>query len=229
MLLIAIDTAGPDCAVAIARADGGEAEILARIGERIGRGHAERLMPMIEAALAEADAAFADLDRIAVTTGPGSFTGVRIGVAAARALALALDIPAVGIGSLDAIAFPLVHAQGAGTVVAALDAKRGEIYALAKDLSSGETLIPAAALPVDTLAAQLSRAHQPLMLIGAAAPIVAAALAGHDVSIAATPDAPAIEDVARLGFRAADTGPPVPLYVRGADAKPQADKVLARS
>ena len=102
MLLLAIDTAGPDCAVALARSGAGGAEILVRASERIGRGHAERLMPMIEAALRRsASVDFADLDRIAVTTGPGSFTGVRVGIAAARGLALALDIPAVGVGSLD--------------------------------------------------------------------------------------------------------------------------------
>src|SRR6266404_2143129 len=111
MLLLAIDTAGPDCAVALARsgADGGK--ILVRTSERIGRGRAERLMPMIESALAEAGADFADLDRVAVTTGPGSFTGVRVGIAAARGLALALDIPAVGVRSLDALAFPIARSD----------------------------------------------------------------------------------------------------------------------
>ncbi len=190
MLLLAIDTAGPACAVALLRGEDGTAEILARSSEAIGNGHAERLMPMIEAALAEAGVAFADLDRIAVTTGPGSFTGVRVGVAAARGLALALDIPAVGIGSLDALAFPEVRGRDSGTVVAALDAKRGEIYALAKDIGSGTTLFEAMAAPADVLAAKLEGARPPLILAGAGAPIVAAAFAGDDVEIAATPDSP---------------------------------------
>ena len=116
MLLLAIDTAGPDCGVALARLRGGDAEILVSASERIGRGHAERLMPMIEAALDAAQVTFAELTRIAVTTGPGSFTGVRIGIAAARGLALALDIPAVGVGSLEALAYPAVRAGGDGTV-----------------------------------------------------------------------------------------------------------------
>ena len=116
MLLLAIDTAGPVCAVALARAADGGPEILTRIEERIGRGHAERLMPMIEEALTCAQKSFDDLDRIGVTIGPGSFTGVRVGVAAARGLALALDIPAVGVGSLDAIMLPVTRAYDSGTV-----------------------------------------------------------------------------------------------------------------
>ena len=82
---------------------------------------------------------FSDLDRIAVTPGPGSFTGVRVGIAAARGLALALDIPAIGIGSLDALALPVVRSGNAGTVVAALDAKRHEVFVLAQDIASGES------------------------------------------------------------------------------------------
>ncbi len=164
---------------------------------------------------------------MAVTTGPGSFTGVRIGVAAARGLALALDIPAVGVGSLDALAFPVTRSREAGTVVAALDAKRGEVYALAKHLGSGETLIGATAIRIDALAARLGSVPLPLVLIGAGAPIVAAALAGGDAEIVATPQSPDIEDVARLALRA-EPSPPAPLYAREADAKPQADKALAR-
>ena len=222
MLILAIDTAGPACAVAILRDDA----ILAETSEAMSRGHAERLMPMIISALAEAGIAFGDLDRIAVTIGPGSFTGVRVGVAAARGLALALDIPAVGVGSLDALALPVANARKDGTVVAVLDAKRGEIYALAKDIGSGETLFEATAVRADALAARLEAAKPPLILVGAGAPLLAEALAGRDVAIEAMPEAPDISDVARLGLSSAEPMPPIPLYARCADAKPQADKAL---
>ncbi len=224
MLLLAIDTAGPACAVAVVR----DREVLARTSEEIGRGHAERLMPMIEAALSGARVAFADLNAVAVTTGPGSFTGVRVGVAAARGLALALGIPAIGIGSLDALAFPIVRERSSGTVVGALDAKRGDVYLLAKDLGSGETLVEASAVPVDLLAKVLMSAPRPLVLIGAGAPFVAAALDDGGIEIAVTPSYPEIADVARLATSTSQASPPVPLYARAADAKPQADKALPR-
>ncbi len=224
MRLLAIDTAGPACAVAIFR----DGAVLARISEVIGKGHAERLVPMIEAALAMAGLAFKDLDRIAVTTGPGSFTGVRVGVAAARGLALALDIPAVGIGSLDALAAPVANARRIGAVVATLDARRGELYALAGDLGTGKMIFDAMAAPADAVASKLANAPAPLILIGAGAAILAAALSGREVEIAATPDHPDIVDVGRLGLLATEAASPVPLYVRGADAKPQANKVLLR-
>ena len=102
MIVLALDTAGETCAVALAKTGNG-LSVLARRADAIGRGHAERLMPMIGEALAEAGLAYADLERIAVTTGPGSFTGTRIGVAVARGLALALGIRAVGVSVLDAL------------------------------------------------------------------------------------------------------------------------------
>lgn len=228
MLLLAIDTAGPACAVALVRAAAGGAKILARTTERIGRGHAERLMPMIEAALGEAGVIFADLDRIAVTTGPGSFTGVRIGVAAARGLALALDIPAVGVGSLEALSLPVSRLRDNGTLVALLDARRSEVYALAKDLASGMTIIEPVSIRADDLAQRLVHAPRPLILAGAGAPILAAALRTGDAEIVGAGEFPDIDDVAALGLEAEAGSSPVPLYLRGADAKAQADKALAR-
>ncbi len=230
MLLLAIDTAGPACAVAVARdRAGGGAEIAAKTSEAMARGHAERLMPMIEAALRKAGTGFKDLDRVAVTTGPGSFTGVRVGIAAARGLALALDIPAIGIGSLEALAFPVRQSHNDGTAIAVLDARRDEVYARATDLSSGETLVEAAALTVTALAAKLTAAREPLVLIGVGAALLEPAIQGRTFEIVGKPATPDIEDVARLGLAAAaDAKPPVPLYARDPDAKPQTDKAVAR-
>jgi tRNA threonylcarbamoyladenosine biosynthesis protein TsaB len=228
VLLLAIDTAGPVCAVALARAADGEQQILARIDERIGRGHAERLMPMIGEVLRDAALSFDELGRIAVTVGPGSFTGVRVGVAAARALALALDISAVGVGSLEAIALPVTRSHRRGTVVATLDAKRSEVYALAQDLLGATVLMEATSIPTANLRERLSTLARPIVLVGAGAPIVASAIGLSSASIFGEADVPDIADVATLGPRSDVLGPPVPLYARGADAKPQADKILAR-
>ena len=228
MFLLAFDTAGPDCAVAVARQGEESPEILAKAGERIGRGHAERLMPMIEAVLHEAGIAFRDVGRVAVTTGPGSFTGVRIGVAAARGLALALEIPAIGVGSLTALGIPVARSHSAGTLVAALDARRGEIYARVEDLSSGIVLREASAVSPDDLAVELGKAERPLLLAGSGAPLLGDLLPATETRLFGAAESPDIADVAALAFLAAVGPPPSPFYARGADAKPQPPAMALR-
>lgn len=227
MLVLAFDTAGSNCAVALVR--GGEGmEVLARVSETLGRGHAERLLPMIDEVLSRGGLAYTGLGRIAVTTGPGSFTGVRVGVAAARALALALDIPAVGVGSLEALALPAIRARYRGTVVAVLDARRGEVYAMAFDIASASTVVAPIAAPTEAIASQIADMAHPLILTGAGAPLLRAALGDTDAEVACLAECPDIADVARLGLRADAMTPPVPVYARGADAKPQAGMAVAR-
>ncbi|MGQ3295635.1 MAG: tRNA (adenosine(37)-N6)-threonylcarbamoyltransferase complex dimerization subunit type 1 TsaB, partial [Shinella sp.] len=102
MILLAIDTAGTGCYAALYDTD--QDTILGAAGADIGRGHAERLMDFVDAALDAAGMTLQDIGRIAVTVGPGSFTGIRVGVAAARGLALALGVPAVGVSTLAALA-----------------------------------------------------------------------------------------------------------------------------
>jgi tRNA threonylcarbamoyl adenosine modification protein YeaZ len=226
MPILALDTAGENCAVAVAKT-GNSLSVLARRTEAVGRGHAERLMPMIGEVLAEADLAYADLERIAVTTGPGSFTGTRIGVAVARGLALALAIPAVGVSVLDAL---IETAEADGLVAAALDARRGEIYA--KAVRAGGTIALEAQV---TTAADLAQAIAgldggPVTLTGSAAADVARILgkAGIVATVggeAATAD---ISTVAALGASADSVEPPVPLYLRPPDAKPQTGMAVAR-
>ena len=109
MRLLAIDTALDACSVAVVSGPRIVAET-----DVIGRGHAERLVAMIEAVMAKADCGFSDLDRIAVTVGPGSFTGIRVGLATARGLALAAGKPLVGVLTLDAM---VQGTQGSGRPV----------------------------------------------------------------------------------------------------------------
>lgn len=96
MTTLAIDTSEQACSVALAC----EGTVIDRASEIIGRGHAERLLPLIEERLAAAGRSYKDLERIAVTTGPGTFTGLRIGLSVARGLALQADIPCVGVTGL---------------------------------------------------------------------------------------------------------------------------------
>jgi tRNA threonylcarbamoyladenosine biosynthesis protein TsaB len=228
MLLLAVDTAGPACAVALLHEVAGNALIIASMTEVIGRGHAERLIPMIEVLMAESGKALADLGRIAVTTGPGSFTGIRVGVAAARGLALALDIPAVGVGSLEALVLPVAGELEGGTVAGVLDARRGEVFAYVLDIESGAPLVDAASLPPRDLAVRLKQARKPMTLVGNGSSMLASQLGDSQVRIASAPDFPDISDVARLGaIPEFGNPPPVPRYGRGADAKPQVGRVLA--
>lgn len=101
MIVLALDTSLDACSVALARGE----DALAMCSETMARGQAERLAPMTREIMQSAGLEFAALDRIAVTTGPGSFTGVRVGLSFARALALALDKPCVGVSTLEALAF----------------------------------------------------------------------------------------------------------------------------
>src|SRR5271169_5212167 len=122
MKTLAVDTALGACSVAIT-SDGAT---LAHHWVPMPRGHAEALAPMVEQAMAESGLAFADLDRLAVTTGPGTFTGQRVGLAFMRGLRLALDRPLVGITTLAAMAAAVE--QKSRLVAVIHDARRGEAY-----------------------------------------------------------------------------------------------------
>lgn len=231
MICLAIDTSGPNCAVWVGRGGDGEIIMLAERSERIGRGHAERLMPMVEEALRAAHCGFADLDRIAVAIGPGSFTGVRVGVAAARGLALALGIPAVGIGSLEALAVEARHAVTTGTVVAALAAPRGALFASAVD-AGGAVLLESTLIDAAELAQNVATwRREPLALIGSAAQTIAEHFlpSSPDIHIVRQAEAPDVGWIGRMALGGAGLSPPRPLYLRPPDAKPQTAKAVARA
>jgi tRNA threonylcarbamoyladenosine biosynthesis protein TsaB len=148
-VILAFDTATPSTAVAVWAPDGPQVELRddPAPGERPR--HAERLLPLSEAALAEARATWADVERLAVGVGPGGFTGLRLGVSTARALAQGRGLPVIGVSSLEALAEPV----DARTVAAVIDARRGEVFAAA--WRDGAALFEAAALAPEALAATL--------------------------------------------------------------------------
>src|SRR2546430_11003896 len=121
MRVLAIDTALGACAAAVLDARLGE--ILASESRPMLRGHAEAIMPLIARVMDAAFVDFALLDRIAVTVGPGSFTGLRVGIAAARGIALAAGKPAIGLSTLSALAAPHVASRSERTIIAAIDAR----------------------------------------------------------------------------------------------------------
>src|SRR5271156_3896962 len=126
MLILAIDTALDACAAAVL--DTGTGQLIAQESQAMKRGHAEALMPLIGRVIAASGVAFASLGRIAVTTGPGSFTGLRVGLSAARGIALAANIPAVGVTTLAAYAAPVVSESAEYPVISAIDARHDHVY-----------------------------------------------------------------------------------------------------
>ncbi|HEY6633524.1 MAG TPA: tRNA (adenosine(37)-N6)-threonylcarbamoyltransferase complex dimerization subunit type 1 TsaB [Rhizobiaceae bacterium] len=222
MILLAIDTASALCAACVH--DSVARKELGRSVLDLGKGHAEQLMGVVHEAMAQAGVAFRQLDRIAVAVGPGSFTGVRVGVSAARGFALALKIPAVGVTTLEAIAAEARAGAGPRKVMAALDGGRGEVHLAVYD-AAGALLFGPLATTLQGAAA-IAREHLPLLAGSAAAMVAQEAQAG--LEIGAQRSTADIGVYARLGA-ARDAGEkPKPLYLRDADAKPQAGFVLPR-
>jgi tRNA threonylcarbamoyladenosine biosynthesis protein TsaB len=214
MIVLALDTALGACSAAVTL---GEC-VLASFSEPMARGHQERLAPMIREVMEASGLAFVALDRIAVTLGPGSFTGLRVGLSFAKGLALALGIPCVGVGTLEALAAsaPLAGARAAGPSVAVIDAGRGAVYL--QIFEDGSPLSAPDRLPLEIAAARVIELQSGApLLVGPGAALLAAVAPGARIDLAATPD---ITAVARLAAAAAPT-PPRPLYLRPPDALPK--------
>jgi tRNA threonylcarbamoyl adenosine modification protein YeaZ len=217
MIVLALDTAGVDCAAAVY--DSGSDTMLGEASDMIGKGHAEHLMGIVDRVLTQAGKKLAMVERIAVTIGPGSFTGIRVGVAAARGFALALNIPTVGITTLETMAAAQRVKTSGRAVLAAMDAKRGEIY-LQSFSAEGEPLDEPRAVTIEEAQAFASTFDGEIT--GSAAPLLRQLSGDYANSFP-------ISIVARLGAAAdPSSGKPKPLYLRGPDAKPQAGFAIAR-
>jgi tRNA threonylcarbamoyladenosine biosynthesis protein TsaB len=222
MRLLAIDTAAGPCAACVF--DVASGEVAGREVRDIGKGHAEHLMDVIDTAMRRAGTGFAGLGAVAVSVGPGSFTGVRVGVSAARGFAMALKVPAIGVTTLEAIAAEARASFGPRHVLGALDAGRGEIHAALYDGSGTLCYGPA----VVTIEEALSLAEACAAVVaGSAVPILAGARPGLEVGPAG-----ATADIGTYAMIAAAKGGsserPRPVYLREADARPQAGFVLPR-
>jgi tRNA threonylcarbamoyladenosine biosynthesis protein TsaB len=212
--VLAFDSAGHGCSAAVLRGE----RVWARHSGPMERGHAEALVPMIEAVLAEAGMASGDLDLIAVTVGPGAFTGLRIALATAHGLALATGRPLLGITSFAMVAAQVPADACAGRrLVVALDSKRRELYLQACDAAGaaeGEGALVAPEFFADWAPAG------PLLVAGDGAARLVAALGPRAVSAPGSGLADAA-DLARLAAAAWRPGlkpaRPQPLYLRAAD------------
>ncbi|MCV0424048.1 MAG: tRNA (adenosine(37)-N6)-threonylcarbamoyltransferase complex dimerization subunit type 1 TsaB [Roseibium sp.] len=217
MRVLAIDTALANCAAAVLD-NGEDTACFEAFGEEIGRGHAERLMDMIGEVMAESSTAFSDLDRVAVTVGPGSFTGLRVGLAVARGFGLVLGKPVVGITTLAAIARSSAPGDAGAPLLVALTGKGEEVYCQ-EFTASGDPMDEAGVRTLTDLAATLP---QRIRLAGSAAERVAEALDVKSEQILSHSGYPGIRDVAELGLTADPAiSSPSPLYLRPPDATPQ--------
>jgi tRNA threonylcarbamoyladenosine biosynthesis protein TsaB len=226
MRVLAIDTALAACSAAVL--DTGHGGIVASESLPMERGHAEALMPLLQRVMGQAGITFADIDRIAVTTGPGSFTGLRVGIAAARGLALAADKPAVGLSTLAAYAAPHMAADAKLPVVAAIDARHAQVY-LQVFAAGGRSLTAPRLAPLRE--AVQAAAATPSCIVGSAAHAVAAALTAAAATAAAVDSrvAPDIAWVARVGAVVPeDPASLKPQYLRAPDAQPQNAAQLPR-
>jgi tRNA threonylcarbamoyladenosine biosynthesis protein TsaB len=212
--ILAFDCAGAHCAAAIVV----DSAVVAVRRIAADRGHAQSLLPLLQDALAEAGLDFGDIDRFAVTTGPGSFTGIRVALAAARGLALGTGKPAVGVTVFDAIAAQVAgNGIAAERLLVAIESRRATLFLQLYDAAARPLGGPAMLAP-DGIADWLGPGS--VSLAGDAAWRVAANLGNRVLPL---DSAPAFVDPAILAMIAAAraTGAsPAPFYIREPDARP---------
>lgn len=227
MLILAIDTALDACAAAVL--DTETAELRAQESLPMKRGHAEALMPLIARVMRSAELGFTALDRIAVTVGPGSFTGLRVGISAARGLALAAGKPAVGLTTLSAYAAAIVGQSRSAPVISAIDARHDHVYFQIVAGDGSQLVRPKVASIDEAIAASLFGAPH---LVGNAANILAERWPKDGPQPIAV-DAQAAPDIAWVAWLGAaanpDTTPARPFYLKAPDAKPAALPQLAQA
>ena len=206
MIVLGLDTCLAACSVAVCDGE----RVLAHASEMMARGHQERLAPMAQAVMTEAGLRFDHLERIGVTVGPGSFTGLRVGIAFAKGLAASLGVPLVGVGALEALA-----AEADGLVFAVVDARRDQLYLQAFD--DGRAVMAPDVLELGTAAARVAElaVGRTPTLVGSGAPSLAALTPTARVL---TPEGADARRVAALAAARAP-GPARPLYLRAPDAR----------
>ena len=223
MKILAFDSATSACSAAL----WDDGTVVAHEFRVMQRGQAEALVPMVQAVMDQAGAAYEDLDRLAVTVGPGAFTGLRIGLATARGMALAAGIPCIGVTTLEAVAHGTDAVERKGrSLLVALESKRADVYVQLFSEALEALGEPQCALAGD-LAGNLPSG--PLLVAGDAAESVVDVLTEQAIE-ATLSKASGLPDAARVAALAAarieagfDPGPPQPLYLRPPDAIPAKD------
>lgn len=177
MLILGIDSTALTASAAVADVQDGEVRTYSLFTVKNKLTHSETLLPMAEQALQIYGARPEDLELLAVNAGPGSFTGVRIGVATVKGLAFPRDIPCVAVSTLEALAEPL--SRWGGVVCAAMDARRGQFYCAL--FAGGERLTPDACLSAEEIRELLTRQGKPVSVCGDGAALLTSALADPSI------------------------------------------------
>lgn len=212
MKILSLDTAMAACSAAVI--DTQQPLPLAAAFRPMERGHAEALPPMVAEVMRIAGLHFSEIDRIIVTTGPGTFTGVRIGLAFARGLGLSRGTPVIGIDSLSAIA---ANERAQSPLLVVCDARNEEVYAACFDAARNVAKLP----HVTTASGAAALAPAGSIVIGSAAAAVVAASGRSDLALSLAGDLPIAERFAAMAVACQPDDMPSPLYLRAPDAKPQ--------
>ncbi|MEO1198329.1 MAG: tRNA (adenosine(37)-N6)-threonylcarbamoyltransferase complex dimerization subunit type 1 TsaB [Pseudomonadota bacterium] len=226
MLILAVDTASEHCSAVLAEVSANVVSVRAIRSKLLGRGHAEALLPMIAACLEEAGIAACDVDRFAATVGPGTYTGIRVGVAAVRGLALATGCPAVGVSCLKLAGAPVATRHG-GPVIAALKGRHGDVFAQVWSHDQLPLSNPMAGPPARLAEAFMSGDADP-----SAFPVAGSGAADwrtvftESVNLTDGGAPFDLDDLARFALTEDPSVAVEPLYLRGPDAAPQTGKAL---
>lgn len=235
MNVLALDTSMGACSAAVLRTEQPDDGLFSAY-QKLERGHAEALVPMIAQVMNEAQLEFSDLDRLAVTSGPGTFTGVRIGVATARGLALASKLPVVSETSLRVMArvflgsddYQKLNLKSDDVLAVVSDARRDEVYVQLFDVE-GRALSEPQALAAEVAVSGLPDARVIALGSGGAILASAASDAGRVIEVAVADLQPDARALARLAIDLPEVDAAVsPCYLRPADAKPQIGKSIER-
>lgn len=225
MICLVLDTSNNFCSVGVYDAE--QNVLLGEISEDLGRGHAERLIPSITECLDLAAIGLIDVDRVISTIGPGSFTGVRVGLATARGLGLGLNVPVVGVSNLLALeSFALGDASDT-PLLTAMDAKRGDLFVRYSVFNNNGNAIEAELVSLASIAETLD--GEKFIACGSGAPMLAERMKrGNGMTILHTLVSPPVLTVGKLGAQMPiPPNLPEPLYLRKPDAKSQSGFAVA--
>jgi tRNA threonylcarbamoyladenosine biosynthesis protein TsaB len=223
-MLLALETSDRLCAACLI--DQATATVVTSKTIDIGRGHAERMMGLISEVLGGAQTDYKALTGLAVCVGPGSFTGIRVGLATATGLSVALDLPVRGVTSLQALATAAISEARGRTVLALVDAHRGDVY-VQMFSASGQPMDSARQIPLAE-AGRLAAAPN-IVSVGSGVTVLKAAHADTAFATIEGIELANIDFVARASLNREMTVTAKPLYLRRPDAKPQEAYTIARA